>query len=132
MNGRASYSISEGNNPPAKFGIFPDGMLYVKSPLDRELKDYYALTVVARDGGTPVARTSSVSVTIHVIDENDNAPKFSNETFAFYIAENEAPADRHRRRTQRQFDLLHCRPARRRPSSPSTPKADSSTDDALL
>ena len=91
MNGRASYSISEGNNPPAKFGIFPDGMLYVKSPLDRELKDYYALTVVARDGGTPVARTSSVSVPIHVIDENDNAPKFSNETFAFYIAENEAP-----------------------------------------
>ena len=83
MNGRVSYSISEGNNPPAKFGIFPDGMLYVKSPLDRELKDYYTLTVVAR--------TSSVSVTIHVIDENDNAPKFSNETFAFYIAENEAP-----------------------------------------
>ena len=32
-----------------------------------------------------------MSVTIHVIDENDNAPKFSNETFSFYMAENETP-----------------------------------------
>lgn len=83
------YFISEGNEA-AKFGIFPDGMLYVKSPLDRETKDYYALTVVAVDGGTP-PRSSSVSVIIHIVDENDNAPKFSNETFLFYIPENEAP-----------------------------------------
>lgn len=88
-NGRVSYFISEGNEA-VKFGIFPDGMLYVKSPLDREAKDYYALTVVAEDGGMP-PRSSSVSVTIHIIDENDNPPKFNNETFSFYIPENEAP-----------------------------------------
>ena len=32
-----------------------------------------------------------MSVTIHVIDENDNAPKFSNETFSFFLPENEPP-----------------------------------------
>lgn len=88
-NGRIFYHISEGNEA-AKFGIFPDGMLYVKSPLDREAKDYYALSVVAKDGGAP-SRSSTVSVVIHVIDENDNAPQFTNETFTFYIPENEAP-----------------------------------------
>lgn len=89
INGRVSYFISEGNDA-AKFGIFPDGMLYVKSSLDRETKDYYALTVVAEDGGTPT-RSSAVSVTIHIIDENDNAPIFTNETFSFYVPENEPP-----------------------------------------
>ena len=54
-NGQISYSIVEGNEA-AKFGIFPDGLLYVRSPLDRELKDYYALTVLAKDNGTPSRR----------------------------------------------------------------------------
>ena len=89
VNGQVSYAIVDGNGA-SKFGIFPDGLLYVKSALDRELKDYYALTVTAQDGGTP-ARSSSVSVVIHVVDENDNAPKFTNETFSFYLPENEPP-----------------------------------------
>lgn len=35
--------------------------------------------------------STTVSVTIHVIDENDNAPKFKNDTFSFYLPENEPP-----------------------------------------
>ena len=88
-NGRVSYAIVDGNEA-TKFGIFPDGLLYVKSALDREVKDYYALTVLARDGGSP-SRSSTVSVVVHVVDENDNAPKFSNDTFSFYLPENEPP-----------------------------------------
>ena len=128
VNGQVSYAIVEGNEA-AKFGIFPDGLLYVRSPLDREVKDYYALTVLAKDNGTPSRRqvfhsiirkpsrifdlhclyivfhylqllfkhficcvnSTTVSVTIHVIDENDNPPKFNNETFSFYLPENEPP-----------------------------------------
>ena len=51
-NGQVSYSITQGNEA-GKFGIFPDGLLYVRNPLDREIKDYYGLTVVAQDAGSP-------------------------------------------------------------------------------
>nr|CAG4643690.1 EOG090X0007 [Lepidurus arcticus] len=86
-NGRLVYSISTEGNDNDHFGIFPDGSLYVKSPLDREVLDYYALTVQAIDNGSP-PRSASVSLTIHVIDENDNAPKFVNDTFNFAVPEN--------------------------------------------
>ncbi|XP_053958053.1 cadherin-related tumor suppressor-like [Anastrepha ludens] len=89
-NGRISYDIIEGN-AERKFGVFPDGYLFVRAQLDREERDYYALTVACRDSGVP-ARSSVVPVIIHVIDENDNAPQFTNSTFTFSIAENE-PAD---------------------------------------
>ncbi|XP_017783736.1 PREDICTED: cadherin-related tumor suppressor [Nicrophorus vespilloides] len=89
MNGFITYSITEGNTE-AKFGIFPDGRLYVRSPLDREDKDYYSLTVMASDLGKP-PRSSIVPVVIHVIDENDNSPQFTNTTFTFNIPENEPP-----------------------------------------
>ncbi|XP_061392189.1 cadherin-related tumor suppressor-like [Musca vetustissima] len=90
LNSRLSYEIIEGNLAQ-KFGIFPDGYLFVRSPLDREEKDYYALTVKCQDAGEP-QRTSEVPVIIHVIDENDNAPQFSNSSFIFSLPENE-PAD---------------------------------------
>lgn len=86
-NGRISYAIVEGN-VEGKFGIFPDGFLYVRRPLDREDKDYYSLTVTASDAGNP-SRTSVVPVVIHIIDENDNSPEFTNNTFTFNIKENE-------------------------------------------
>lgn len=86
-NGRISYKILEGNSEN-KFGIFPDGFLFVKSQLDREERDYYSLTVGCNDGGNP-KRSTEVPVIIHVIDENDNNPQFVNATFTFSIAENE-------------------------------------------
>lgn len=89
-NGRISYKIIEGN-AESKFGIFPDGYLFVKSHLDREERDYYSLTVSCNDGGNP-PRSTEVPVIIHVIDENDNNPQFTNATFTFSIAENE-PVD---------------------------------------
>lgn len=88
-NGRITYEITEGNGEE-KFGVFPDGFLYVKKPLDREDKDYYSLTVTANDQGNP-SRSSVVPVVIHVIDENDNPPEFTNTTFTFSIRENEPP-----------------------------------------
>lgn len=89
LNGRVIYAITEGN-ADEKFGIFPDGYLYVRSTLDREDKDYYSLTVTANDLGDP-QRSSTVPVVIHVIDENDNNPQFTNSTFTFYLRENEPP-----------------------------------------
>ncbi|KAK4886263.1 hypothetical protein RN001_002534 [Aquatica leii] len=89
FNGRVSYSITEGNFE-GKFGVFPDGYLYVQNPLDREVKDYYSLVLTVQDMGSP-PRSSMVPVVIHVIDENDNRPEFTNSTFTFSIRENEPP-----------------------------------------
>ncbi|KAL0131096.1 hypothetical protein PUN28_002587 [Cardiocondyla obscurior] len=88
-NGRILYSVTDGN-AEGRFGIFPDGQLYVKNALDREVRDYYALEVTASDQGSP-SRSSMVPVVVHVIDENDNAPKFTNSSFSFHLRENEPP-----------------------------------------
>ena len=89
-NGRVFYSVTDGN-AEQRFGIFPDGQIYVKNVLDREELDYYALEVTASDQGNP-KRSSIVPVVVHIIDENDNAPQFSNSSFTFHLRENE-PAD---------------------------------------
>ncbi|KAF5275554.1 hypothetical protein FQR65_LT04157 [Abscondita terminalis] len=89
LNGKVSYAITEGNSE-GKFGIFPDGYLYVQNSLDREVKDYYSLVLTVQDMGSP-PRSSMVPVVIHVIDENDNRPEFTNSTFTFSIRENEPP-----------------------------------------
>ncbi|XP_050549134.1 cadherin-related tumor suppressor [Daktulosphaira vitifoliae] len=87
LNARLSYFIAEGDLEN-KFGIFPDGMLYIKNRLDRETRDYYALSIVVHDAGS-LARSSSVLAVIHITDENDNKPEFSNAIFSFMIYENE-------------------------------------------
>lgn len=88
LNSQISFEIMEGNGAD-KFGVFPDGALYVKSRLDREDQDYYSLVIKVTDSGTP-PRSSLTSVVIHVSDENDQPPKFTNSTFTFSIPENEA------------------------------------------
>ncbi|XP_049790396.1 cadherin-related tumor suppressor-like [Schistocerca nitens] len=88
-NGQVRYAISDGD-AAGRFGVFPDGWLYVRSALDREQRDYYSLLVTASDGGNP-PRSSQVPVTVHVVDENDNAPQFANATFEFRVRENEPP-----------------------------------------
>lgn len=88
-NGRVLYSVTDGNAED-RFGIFPDGRLYVKHALDREERDYYALEITAMDQGVP-GRSSVVPLIIHIIDVNDNAPQFANSSFTFHIRENEPP-----------------------------------------
>lgn len=90
INKQLTYTITVGNDKNM-FGVFPDGYLYVKRPLDREKIDFYSLIVTAQDNGLN-PRSSSVNIVIHIIDENDNSPAFNNKTFQFFIAENE-PAD---------------------------------------
>ncbi|XKL63091.1 hypothetical protein PGB90_005455 [Kerria lacca] len=86
-NGALSYNIINGNNE-GKFGIFPDGYVYVRKKLDRESEDYYCLTIEVKDNGNP-QRSSSVPLVVHILDENDNKPEFANTSFNFQIAENE-------------------------------------------
>ncbi|XP_041889431.1 cadherin-23 isoform X7 [Corvus kubaryi] len=84
------YSLSDGEG---KFGINPNmGDIYILSALDREKKDRYTLTAVARDNPGDVSsnrRENSVQVLITVLDINDVRPQFSKSQFSTSIYENE-------------------------------------------
>ncbi|XP_053399963.1 cadherin-related tumor suppressor-like [Mercenaria mercenaria] len=85
-NGELTYNITRGNEDK-RFGIFPDGHLYIAKELDRETKDLYKLSVVAHDHGIQ-QRSSECNITVHISDFNDNKPIFLNATYSFYILEN--------------------------------------------
>ncbi|XP_061607074.1 protocadherin-16-like isoform X2 [Phyllopteryx taeniolatus] len=73
----------------AGFGIMPDsGWLFVRSSLDREVKDMYLLTVVATSGQSGTGRTGSATVRVTVTDENDNSPKLSQDRVFLAVREN--------------------------------------------
>lgn len=60
----------------------------VSNPVDRETEDHYEITIICRDKGAP-SLYSEASFSIQVTDVNDMKPQFPNETFIFYINENE-------------------------------------------
>ena len=60
----------------------------ISNPIDRETTDHYEIGIHCQDKGTPPLR-SEASFSVQVTDVNDMKPQFSNETFIFYINENE-------------------------------------------
>ncbi|XP_078078835.1 protocadherin-16-like [Mustelus asterias] len=76
----------------ANFGIVSEsGWLYVKSALDRENKDLFSLTVVASSNEGDQKKTGTTMVRVCVTDENDNAPKLSENRYFFTVQENTPP-----------------------------------------
>eukprot|EP00794_Sanderia_malayensis_P020074 gene20074-22044_t len=64
-----------------------DGTITTSAVLDRESIAQHKLIVFATDGGNP-SKVSSVSVIINVLDENDNAPKFTKSIYNAVVSEN--------------------------------------------
>lgn len=65
------------------------GDITTAARLDREKRDRYTLGVVAKDHGSP-ARDNIVMVVIHVLDVNDNPPRFVNNSFFVNVPEKRA------------------------------------------
>ncbi|KAM9792977.1 protocadherin-7 [Neosynchiropus ocellatus] len=85
-NAEIAYSLDPAANSP--FYIDPDnGDIRASGVLDREQRERYELRVIAKDKGTPPLQ-SSATVVVQVTDRNDNAPKFVQELFTFYVKEN--------------------------------------------
>uniref|UniRef100_A0A803SRL7 Cadherin-23 n=1 Tax=Anolis carolinensis TaxID=28377 RepID=A0A803SRL7_ANOCA len=84
------YSLGDGEG---KFGINPNtGDIYILSALDREKKDHYTLTAVARDNPGDISsnrRENSVQVLITVLDINDCRPQFAKKQYSTSVYENE-------------------------------------------
>ncbi|XP_033010313.1 protocadherin-16-like [Lacerta agilis] len=68
-----------------------DGSKYVdlvlEKPLDREKEPHFGLTLTAVDGGEP-QRTGTVQINIHVLDNNDNFPQFTQSEYKTKLKEN--------------------------------------------
>lgn len=84
-NSRVTYGL--GNRTPTIFNIDPlTGQLSVSVSLDREQQCVHKFTVFARDSGSPPME-SVATVSIRVLDQNDNAPIFPTPHFIFFIPE---------------------------------------------
>ena len=89
--GQVSFSIIAGN--PDKFYVdSTSGEINVLTALDREVENLYVLTVEAVDGGIGVndtiRKTSTTTVTIHILDINDNPPLLNEVSYAEAILTN--------------------------------------------
>ncbi|XP_011364275.1 protocadherin-7 [Pteropus vampyrus] len=88
-NAEIAYSLE--SSVMGIFAIDPDsGDILVNTVLDREQNDRYEFKVNAKDKGIPVLQ-GSTTVIVQVADKNDNAPKFMQDVFTFYVKENLQP-----------------------------------------
>ncbi|XP_051276283.1 LOW QUALITY PROTEIN: protocadherin Fat 4 [Dicentrarchus labrax] len=85
LNGEIMYDIAGGNTGDV-FGIFPDGQLYIKAELDREIQDRYNLVVVAKDRAVEPL-SAAVNVSVILDDVNDNRPLFNSTNYVFHFEE---------------------------------------------
>ncbi|KAG5887443.1 hypothetical protein JTB14_003294 [Gonioctena quinquepunctata] len=77
------------------------GVITTRTALDRETTEVYTLIIQASDLASPqtARRSSSASVVIHILDDNDNYPQFSERTYTVALNEdinyNENPVVAH-------------------------------------
>ena len=65
------------------------GMLFLRSPFDRETVQNFTLTVEATDIGHEMFRkTNSTVLTVEVEDQNDNSPTFIDDPYSANVGEN--------------------------------------------
>ena len=82
------YQIVDGNSD-SSFEIIPSsGLVVTTRPLDREVANMYRLTVQVSDGGSPISFSASATLTVLVMDENDNAPLFTSPSYSASVQEN--------------------------------------------
>ncbi|XP_028315724.1 protocadherin-20 [Gouania willdenowi] len=88
-NGRVTYTLDTYSSTVFTIDSMT-GELFVSAPLDREQSDVHIVTVSARDNGYPPME-SMATVSIFVLDQNDNPPVFVTPHFIFFIPENAPP-----------------------------------------
>ncbi|XP_043115735.1 protocadherin-16 [Puntigrus tetrazona] len=84
-NGIVTYGSLVGDD----FIIHPvTGVITTTKALDREAQGVYAVTVYARDGGSP-PNFAKTTVRVTVLDENDNRPAFGRVYYSLEVPENQ-------------------------------------------
>ncbi|XP_061793108.2 protocadherin beta-16-like [Nerophis lumbriciformis] len=89
-NGKVECVIED--NTPFKIQSSLNGFytLVTEVDLDKEISSEYNITVMCSDEGVP-SLSSSVTLTLHISDVNDNAPVFERSSYEASIVENNTP-----------------------------------------
>ena len=89
QNGLVNYYHNTGNTQGGveMFQINETtGLIYIVASLDREIKDLFVLSVIAKDNGSPL-KESVCQVLITILDVNDHKPEFRVKNDTIYISE---------------------------------------------
>ncbi|KAL3880061.1 hypothetical protein ACJMK2_032332 [Sinanodonta woodiana] len=87
LNGTVLYFIIGGDDN-SEFSIDQSsGLLRVQKQIDFERVEQYNLIIQAEDSG-PETKYATATVSVTVLDVNDNAPRFVNSPFIGYVREN--------------------------------------------
>ncbi|XP_069052231.1 protocadherin alpha-C2-like isoform X2 [Lepisosteus oculatus] len=90
-NSVRTYSLSKSDHFTIEIQTGRDGSkfadLVLKKALDREEQAVHNLILTAIDGGAP-PQSGTASITVRVLDTNDNAPQFDQQTYTVNITEN--------------------------------------------
>ena len=90
-NGKVQYVIPSDQPLSRWFAVDPSaGVVKTAQRLDRETAGIVYLTVTAVDKGKP-PRSTNTTVTVTLIDVNDNSPVFSQQQYNIEVPENESP-----------------------------------------
>uniref|UniRef100_A0A671SG25 Protocadherin 12 n=1 Tax=Sinocyclocheilus anshuiensis TaxID=1608454 RepID=A0A671SG25_9TELE len=90
-NGQVQVHILSGSGPFRLKQIHGDNyMIVTNDTLDRERQMEYNLTLLAQDRGDP-SLSCIKHLTVHVLDENDNAPMFAKSHYRSILKENNTP-----------------------------------------
>ncbi|XP_077919989.1 protocadherin-11 X-linked [Halichoerus grypus] len=77
-----------GVDAPSEFNLDSHtGILTAVKKLDREKREKYSFTVLAKDNGMPSLVTNA-TVLVTILDQNDNSPIFTHSEYNFYVPEN--------------------------------------------
>uniref|UniRef100_UPI0030F9982E protocadherin beta-8 precursor n=1 Tax=Pan troglodytes TaxID=9598 RepID=UPI0030F9982E len=90
-NGKISCSIQEDLPFLLKSSVGNFYTLLTETPLDRESRAEYNVTITVTDLGTP-GLTTHLNMTVLVSDVNDNAPAFTQASYTLFVRENNSPA----------------------------------------
>ncbi|XP_028398312.1 protocadherin Fat 4-like [Dendronephthya gigantea] len=87
VNGEVHYNVTERNDGLLFKLNASSGVLSVNGNIDRETTTSFRLKIIAQDKGANSMKSTPLIVDINVLDENDNSPKFTKESYARSISE---------------------------------------------
>ncbi|CAM5108092.1 unnamed protein product [Eretmochelys imbricata] len=91
-NGQVTYHILSGNENEAFLLDKTTGLLTTVFPLDHKSQEYYRLTIMALDDGTP-ALSATQMLTVNILDVNDERPVFQKQLYEAAVSENQDPGE---------------------------------------
>ncbi|XP_057205827.1 protocadherin Fat 1 isoform X2 [Triplophysa rosa] len=90
ITSQATYSITSGNEKGAFSINSQTGDIFVMGPLDYEVSPQHYLTVKAVAGGK-LSLSDTATVTVRLLDVNDNSPEFSQNIYSAAVSEDAGP-----------------------------------------